>query len=180
MKHGAGRKPYVRFFRVIEAIVLDKSQKRGKFQPKGDEYILVGYSQESKTYRLWKPETKTVIKTRDVKFFETQSLNNLPNESTFDILKDKIDDSSILQLQPPDTPSEDCSLEKSEREVNGQENNREVVNKGSNELHRDRGRPKLLRTDQRGRPKKVYQTNNALNQDSQTVSEVLNRNDKEA
>ena len=53
------RKPYVGFFRVIgsKAIVLDKAQKRGKFQPKGDEYILVGYSDESKAYRLWKPGT---------------------------------------------------------------------------------------------------------------------------
>jgi len=35
-----------------KAIVLKKSENRGKFQPKGDEYILVGYSAESKVLRL--------------------------------------------------------------------------------------------------------------------------------
>lgn len=37
---------------------------------KGDEYVLIGYSDEAKAYRLWKPRTKTVIKSRDVKFYE--------------------------------------------------------------------------------------------------------------
>ncbi|KAG7188152.1 hypothetical protein KM043_013371 [Ampulex compressa] len=50
--------------------VLNKNQRGRKFQAKSDEYVLVGYSEESKAYRLWKLLTKTVIKARDVKFFE--------------------------------------------------------------------------------------------------------------
>lgn len=65
-------KPYVGFFRTIgsKTIALNKNQRRRKFQPKGDEYLLVGYSDEAKVYRLWKPGTKTVIKARDINFFE--------------------------------------------------------------------------------------------------------------
>lgn len=66
------RKPYVDFFRTIgsKTIALNENQRGRKFQPKGDEYLLVDYSDESKAYRLWKPGTKTIIKARDVKFFE--------------------------------------------------------------------------------------------------------------
>jgi len=35
-----------------KAIVLNKGELRGKFQRKGDKYILVGYSKESKAYPL--------------------------------------------------------------------------------------------------------------------------------
>lgn len=61
-------KPYVGFFRIFgsKVIALNKGPKRGKFLQKGDEYILIGYSYESKAYRLWKPGTRTVIKSRDV------------------------------------------------------------------------------------------------------------------
>jgi len=34
---------------------INKGEKRGKFQSKDDEYILVSYSAEWKAYRLWKP-----------------------------------------------------------------------------------------------------------------------------
>ncbi|KAL0117638.1 hypothetical protein PUN28_008790 [Cardiocondyla obscurior] len=76
------RKPYVGFFRTIgsKTIALNKNQRGKKFQPKGDEYLLVGYSEESKAYRLWKPGTKTVIKARDVKFFER--IESSPPESS--------------------------------------------------------------------------------------------------
>jgi len=84
------RKPYVGFFKVIgsKAIVLDKTRRRGKFQPKGDEYVLVGYSEESKAYRLWKPGTRTVIKARDVRFFEKEDLINISAEDLLIIPED--------------------------------------------------------------------------------------------
>jgi len=47
------RKPYVGYFRTIgsKTIALNKRQRGKKFKPKGDEYLLVGYSEESKAYR---------------------------------------------------------------------------------------------------------------------------------
>lgn len=46
------RKPYVGFYRTIssKAIALNKGQRGRKFRSKGDEYLLVGYSEESKAY----------------------------------------------------------------------------------------------------------------------------------
>lgn len=65
-------KSYIGFFCIFESkiIALIKGPKQGKFLRKGDEYVLVGYSNEAKTYRLQKPGTKTVIKSCDVKFYE--------------------------------------------------------------------------------------------------------------
>lgn len=53
-----------------KVIALEKKQSRGKFEPKRKKYILVGYSQKSKAYRLWNPGTKTILKRRDVRFIE--------------------------------------------------------------------------------------------------------------
>lgn len=81
------RKPYVGYLRTIgsKAIVLNKGQRRGKFQPKGDEYLLVGYSNESKAYRLWKPTTRKVIKSRDVKFIEKITAPETLTDNTLEI-----------------------------------------------------------------------------------------------
>jgi len=66
------RKPFVGFMKIIgsKAIALIKGRRLSKFEPKGKEYILIGYSNESKAYRLWEQGTKRVIKSRDVHFIE--------------------------------------------------------------------------------------------------------------
>jgi len=56
-----------------KVLALNKCGRCKKFDPKGFEYVIVGYSQESKAYRLWRRNTNTVIKARDVKFFEIVS-----------------------------------------------------------------------------------------------------------
>jgi len=114
------------------------------------------------------------------KFFERRNLSNIPEKNVFDAPEDKVNDTSILQLQPPDTPNEDFSSEESEAEIDDQDDIQEATDEGTKESHRGRGRPKLLRTGRPGRPKKIYQTKNTINQDPQTVSEALDRNDREA
>ena len=68
-----GKRPTVTHLRPFgtKALVLDKSQQRGKFEPKSKECILIGYSEESKAYRLWLTIDKKVIRSRDVKFMNT-------------------------------------------------------------------------------------------------------------
>lgn len=74
-----------------KVIALNKEARRNKFEPKGDEYILVDYSEESKAYRLWKPKTRKVIKSRDVRFNEKLSEETTETneyfEAPLDILK---------------------------------------------------------------------------------------------
>jgi len=69
------KKPFVEFMKIISSkvIAFEKGRKQGKFEPKDKEYILVGYSNESKAYRQWQQGTKRVIKSRDVHFIENIS-----------------------------------------------------------------------------------------------------------
>jgi len=115
------RKPYVGFFRIIgsKAIVLNKAQGRGKFQSKGNKYMLVGYSEEPKAYRLWRPETRTVIKARYVKFFENQDSINV---STKDPLSMPDDTKAITVDNSSNTPLEQSDYQSEEYEQRREEN----------------------------------------------------------
>lgn len=100
-------KPFVGFMKIIgsKAIVLEKGKRQGKFEPKGKEYTLVAYSNESKAYRLWQPGTKRIIKSRDVRFIE--NVNNQMEKqiellhAPFDFDKDEFldDDSKGKQVR---------------------------------------------------------------------------------
>jgi transposase InsO family protein len=162
------RKPYVGFFRTIgsKAIALNKRQKRGKFQPKGDEYVLVGYSEISKAYRLWKPGTKIVIKARDVKFIEVIKSSPQTTEGIFDL------------HDPASDPLEEIQDE-TEQNFTDDEEDEETEEAQANESHRGPGRPKILRTGKRGRPKKIYQSKNKPS-DPQSISQMLETDEKEA
>lgn len=183
-------KPYVGFFRVIgsKAIVLNKAQRRGKFQPKGDEYVLVGYSEESKTYRLWKPETKTIIKARDIRFLENQdsitSTKNIfatPNDNEDNVKPSTINNlcSTPLEHQPVSQQREE-DRDSDPEEPTVENNLQDTLNEEDCEVRRKRGRPKLLKTGQPGRQKKIYQTYDPRTPDPESASEALNSNDSEA
>lgn len=185
--------PYVGYLKTIGAktIVLDKTHKRGKFQPKGDEYILVGYSEESKAYRLWKRRTKIIIKVRDVKFFERPDRDETSEK---DVLVTPGTKRNILDISLQNSPrDEDSDSEESrnenymhdeeeEREEEEEEydQDREEHDENVGEKRRGPGRPKLLRTGQRGRPKKMYQSKKANTVDPDTVSDALNGDNREA
>lgn len=64
-----GRKPSVRHLHVFgsKAFPLDKNPRRGKFDPKTNVGIFVGYSEISKGYRIWRPQKNKIEVTRDVK-----------------------------------------------------------------------------------------------------------------
>ena len=67
-----GRKPDVNSFRVFGCIAYSfiPSQHREKFDGKGQKYIFIGYSDESKANRLFNPKTKQLVISRDVHFNE--------------------------------------------------------------------------------------------------------------
>lgn len=138
-----GRKPYVGFFRTIgsKVIALNKRHNRKKFLPKGDEYVMVGYSDESKAYRIWKRGTKTVIKARDVKFFESIESDENPTKD-------------VLEMPGPEEENNDENIEGTDQETT----EGSVTNQGECGTTRGRGRPKIVRTGERGRPRKVYHT----------------------
>jgi len=69
------RKPYAGFMRTFgcKTVTLIKGVNKGKFETKGKLMTMVGYSSESKAYRLWQPGTKKIIKSRDVRFIEEEN-----------------------------------------------------------------------------------------------------------
>ncbi|OUC43997.1 integrase core domain protein [Trichinella nativa] len=75
-----GRKLTLNYFRTFgeRAYVLDKSPGKGKFSTRSKECIFIGYSTESKAYRLWCPAERKVFKSRDMKF-----TRKFENDETF-------------------------------------------------------------------------------------------------
>lgn len=79
------RKPYNGYLRIFgsKTIALEKRPRINKFMSKGKEYVMVGYSQESKAYRLWERGTKHVIVRRDVCFHEDVRNHVTESDDTF-------------------------------------------------------------------------------------------------
>lgn len=169
-----GRKPYVGFMRIFgsKVVALKKRPGRNKLEPKGESYILVGYSTESKAYRLWKPGTKIVIKHRDVRFTEEIANELSQNESNTFINPDVVSHFT----EPEEVIDNQGGIDEDVQD------DWHTPITTSQQDKRGPGRPKLLRTGKPGRPKKLY---NALNGETSanapdepvTVEEALNRDD---
>ncbi|TGZ46672.1 hypothetical protein DBV15_10944 [Temnothorax longispinosus] len=73
-----GTKPDVSFLRMFgcKAFALQKGPGVTKLDPKGHEFVMVGYDSESKAYRLWERGTRRIIKSRDVRFIEDMDSKN--------------------------------------------------------------------------------------------------------
>lgn len=175
------RKPYVGYFRTIgsKTIALNKSQRKGKFQPIGEEYLLVGYSNESKAYRLWKPKTNKVIKSRDVKFFETfeapETLTDVaPTVPMFTVENLEVEKSheEILNEEEENFYEEI----QDESEVNFDQENIQNNGEVAGQSNRAPGRPTFEKTGKAGRPKKIYKTKSC---EPRFPSDVLERDDSE-
>lgn len=85
-----GRIPSVRHLNVFgsKAYVLNKKQSiNGKFSPRAEEGIFVGYSEVSKAYRIWIHKYQNVITTRDVRVLQTFSNSNTKFE--YDLLDEE-------------------------------------------------------------------------------------------
>ncbi|UYV69266.1 hypothetical protein LAZ67_6003031 [Cordylochernes scorpioides] len=145
-----GRKPTVSHLRMIgcKCFAVDNRPRRGKFAPRSEEYRLVGYSPESKAYRLWKPGTNMMIKSRDVRFLESENSTLRNDVVQIEAIPQKKEDISLeeesLQDDEKTSPGTDSEFlsETSERT--------EVISQ------RGRGRPRILRTGKPGRPRKEY------------------------
>lgn len=74
--------PAVKYFRTIWSTAYVFNHRRdGNFTKKSEKYVLIGYSEESKTYRLWKPKTNKIIKARNLKIIEPlHEIKNMKQE----------------------------------------------------------------------------------------------------
>ncbi|KAJ9536426.1 LOW QUALITY PROTEIN: hypothetical protein OSB04_un000384 [Centaurea solstitialis] len=84
-----GRVPSVRHFKVFgcKCFVLNESENRGKFGPKSDELIFVGYSESSIAYRVLNKQKRVVSESINVRFDPITELSS--DCSSFFFLKGK-------------------------------------------------------------------------------------------
>lgn len=70
-----GRKHNVTHMRVFGCVAYAHvpDELRRKLDNKGEKCIFIGYSEESKSYKLYNPTTKKVIISRDIQFVEDEA-----------------------------------------------------------------------------------------------------------
>ncbi|KAI3718224.1 hypothetical protein L6452_19086 [Arctium lappa] len=75
-----GRKPSISFLHIFgcQCFILNNRDQLGKFDPKADDGIFLGYSSISKAYRVFNKRRQTVEETIHVTFDETRSGNSKP------------------------------------------------------------------------------------------------------
>jgi hypothetical protein len=63
-----GKKPTVKYFRIFGSkfYILRDRENLGKFNPKSDEGIFLGYSTNSRAYRVYNTKTETVMESINV------------------------------------------------------------------------------------------------------------------
>ena len=146
-----GRKLYVGFLKTIgsKTIALNKGQIRRKLQPKGDSYVLVGYSDEAKARRFWKQGTKTVIRS----FFENIRTQPIPAKETI-IMPHHLMNTTYDERQGPN--EEDDGEFQPNSTNNSSEEDPQAEEQAENQSRRGPGRPKLAKTGKPGRPVKIY------------------------
>lgn len=167
-----GKKPYVGFMRIFgsRVIALNKRHRYNKFAPKGKEFVLVGYSEESKAYRLWERGSRTVEKYRDVRFLEDQDIESSNNEETF----------FEVPLDQSTTDESDDEQEVQQQE-DGPEQELPTITETPT-TRRGPGRPRIERTGKRGRPRKIFHTHpkgEHAPAEPSTITEAMSTSERE-
>lgn len=166
--------PIVAHFKTfgVVAHMLEKGKNFGKFDPKTRRciFILLGYSLESKAYRLWDPVAKKVLKSRDVKFLQEFQENEYKTSDDFIDIEIMMDSCNKENL--PHNTNEEIERENIEKENEefhdkneGDTSERREIEDDHNEnengdaknvpiMKPGRGRPKIIRTKKPGRPVK--------------------------
>ena len=151
-----GKKPNIRWLRTFGckcwALILKNIRKKGQYKlVKG---IFVGYFDDSKAYKIWIPESHTILKARDALFDESNHIERVTIHATDDdhlptLWMDELPISIIpqstlipsqtskwtndadLPMQPgPDT--DETELEGGDAERKGKELEREGENQSDN------------------------------------------------
>lgn len=157
-----GKPPSVSYFKEFgcKVMCLEKHGGRSKFSTRCVEGRLLGYSDESKAYRVWIPLERKVKIVRDVKFLEEKTLCNLEFNEILEKEEQVASDTEPLTVEIS-TPL-DPEISESASEFDNEHENTIVKRKA--------GRPRIIRSGFRGRPRKQY--NEAVEQVD--ASEELN------
>lgn len=163
-----GKKPNVSCLREFgcDVFVLDRTSAKGKFDAKTKKGICLGNSEESKGYRVWIPEDRRVIVSRDVKFSE----DTLARSPTFGVSREAHTPAGTnasgeidVLLQTPQISREriDESPHRGSSEDSDGEDEEETWEDAEVAMRRGPGRPRKILTGKRGRPRLQYNLANA-------------------
>ncbi|KAG7553295.1 hypothetical protein ISN45_Aa06g038290 [Arabidopsis thaliana x Arabidopsis arenosa] len=100
----SGRKPGVSHLRVFGSIAHAHvpDEKRSKLDDKSEKYIFIGYDNNSKGYKLYNPDTKKTIISRNVVFDEEGEWDWKSNEEDYNFFPHfEEDDSELTREEPP-------------------------------------------------------------------------------
>jgi len=150
---------------------LNRDPTKGKLDSRSVKGILVGYSEESKGFRIWLPDKKRVDVARDVRFVKNHG--DQPRLRTYDDILLKEDDkdeereeNEVIFFPSTHTNIDISGDEAAQSESDSDESQHEIEPEEHNardEQRRGPGRPKILRTGLRGRPRKQYHIQDAAN-----------------
>ena len=124
----ANKKPIVKYFHVFGAkcFTLKDDEQLGKFESKAHEGIFLGYSLESKAYRVYVIDHKKVIESMNVTF-DDNKLQSIQAEDNTETLKFE-----NLILEDSDTEEPEAAEDRQENNTNNDVNEPSSGNDGGN------------------------------------------------
>ena len=110
----SGKKPSLQHLRVFgcDAYVHVPKEKRSKLDNKAEKCIFIGYKDGVKGYKLWNPETKKIVYSRDVVFREVKDVTKQEFSPTQD-------EPEKIELELDDAKSESSEEEEAEEAESG-------------------------------------------------------------
>lgn len=127
-----GRTPNIGYFKVFgcKCFILNDKDNLGKFDAKSDEGIFLGYSMNSKAYRVYNKRSLTIEESMHVVFDEVDSLkpkNIDDDDNDFNVIENKVNNIKL-------------------RDQISQDSNKEERVKNASHLEQDQQFPKSWRT----------------------------------
>lgn len=109
----SGRKPGISHLKVFGSIAYTHvpDEKRTKLDDKSEKYVFVGYDSRSKGYKLYNPNSRKIVISRDVEFDEEDCWDWSVQEDKYDFLPYFEEDDEIEQpiieehITPPASPT---------------------------------------------------------------------------
>lgn len=146
-----------------KVMVLNKDPTKDKLQERAFEGTFVGYPRDAKGYRVWVPGMHKTIVARDVRFLEG-TIPSSQNAQVYAEWLDPIEEDPDQKLQEEGSPR---LVEFSPRPLNTKKPSESAPStpeasvpepRPEPAVRRAPGRPRLIRTGSRGRPKKLYRS----------------------
>lgn len=156
-----GSKPNISHFREFgcKLFCLNTEPGKGKYDPCGKLAVFLGYSKSSKDYRNWLTEERKIISSRNVTFmkFLTCTSTILEDFVSEDLYRSEKTIESLPEKRMVEVELTPLKAYESENESdNVVKCKQDLGNVHQHQPRRGLGRPRIIRTGQKGRPRLQY------------------------